>query len=518
MLKPKAKLIWSVTHFGCQKLGIESISQTIAKHDLHAVRAMYSGLFAEDLKKLRQQLNHDIKKDRNQPAEGRVPFLLSLVGRKAILSVPNAELSVSNEAELEIAILVDFEFCASSRIQNSSKDKIEIVVSSADQISSLKSGSVLSLSYGTVELQVESISKDSDKKKHLKCKVLQQGTLRSGMEVHSKDMLRDLFPLLPEDAKSLQDRFAHLADFVIVDGIKTAEEMFFLKKNILGEGSQNSERHPSVAITEDILEPDAQIPPRFLLKIDSKRALEFLPSVFKQIDGVFLSRSELALDEDPYNLPILQKDLISKCHQMGKIILVASELMHSMHVNPNPTRAEVSDMANAAADGADALVLSHEVTEGPHADLVAEVSNETLINSQSWLEKKWRPFIMDDIVIDDDAVTYGAIRIAQQASVRAIVCFTEGGYTAAKLSSMCTPTEIIAITCNKKMMRQVNLLRSVTGVILESKFQVEKILSEAKEILVHNFGFKKGDAFVFVSLTASSVSARQSNLFTLQEI
>lgn len=68
-------------------------------------------------------------------------------------------------------------------------------------------------------------------------------------------------------------------------------------------------------------------------------------------------------------------------------MVVASELMHSMLVNANPTRAEVSDMANAAADGADALVLSHEVTEGPNASLVAEVSYETLIKSEAWFEK-----------------------------------------------------------------------------------------------------------------------------------
>jgi pyruvate kinase len=140
------------------------------------------------------------------------------------------------------------------------------------------------------------------------------------------------------------------------------------------------------------------------------------------------------------------------------------------------------------------------------------------VNSEAWFEKKWHPFEMDQIPTDDDAVTYGAIRIAQQANVRAIVCFTEGGYTAMKLSSMRTPTDIIAITCNKKIMRQMNLLRSVTAVVLESRSQVERILSETKEILVKNYDFKKGEKFVFVSLTASSVSEKNSNMFTVQEI
>lgn len=518
MRKPKAKLIWGVTHFGCQKLGVETIAHTIAKYDLHAVRATYSSLLKEDLGELRTKLNQKVTHEKNQPSDGKIPFLLSFVGRKAFLSVPKSGYTVSDDSIVDVFVSVDFHFCASFCVKDSTKDRIEIFVSSDDQISSFKAGSVLNISFGTVELEIQNITKKTATGMHLKCKVLSGGILYSGMEVHAQDMIRDLFPLLPEDAKTLQDRFSNLADFVIVDGIKTVEELFFLKKNILGEINQQSERHPSVAITDDILDAEAQLLPKILLKVDSKRTLEFLPSVFKHVDGVFLSRSELGLDEHPHNLPILQKDLINRCKQMGKVIIVASELMHSMRTNANPTRAEVSDMANAAADGADALVLSHEVTEGPNAELIAEVSYDTLLNSEAWLEKKWRPFVMDNILIDDDAVTYGAIRIAQQAGARAIVCFTEGGYTAAKLSSMCTPTEIIAITCNKKMMRQVNLLRSVTGVILESKQQVEKVLFEAKEILVNNFGFKKGDSFVFVSLTASSVSARHSNLFTLQEV
>lgn len=518
MMKPKTRLIWTVTHFGCEKLGLEAITETLTKYNIHAVRAAYSSLLKENLVELRKKLTQKIKSEKNQPSDGKVPFLLSFVGRKALLSVPNTEMEVADNASIEISVCVDFNFCASFGRQNSQQDKIEIFVSSDDQINTLKVGSLLNISFGNIELKITDINKKSDTLRELKCVVLHGGTLRSGMEVHSADMLRDLFPLLPEDKKTLQDNFGNLADFVIVDGIKTAEELFFIKKSILGEKSQQSERHPSVSITENVLEAEALIPPRFLLKVDSKRVLDFLPSVLKHIDGVFLSRSEVGLDEHPHNLPILQKDLIAQCNKMSKIIIVASELMFSMRVNANPTRAEVSDMANAAADGADALVLSHEVTEGPNADLVAEVSYETLVNSQVWLEKKWRPFEMDDIPTDDDAVTYGAIHIAQQANVRAIVCFTEGGYTAVKLSSMRTPTEIIAITCNKKMMRQMNLLRSVTSVILESKLEVEKILSEAKEILVTGFDFKDGEPFVFVSLTASSVAARNSNLFTLQEI
>ncbi|KAB8032042.1 pyruvate kinase [Fluviispira multicolorata] len=517
-IKSKAKLIWTVTNNGCEKLGVDHIASTIAKNRLNAVRMTYSTNAYPNILKLREKITKQLANEDKQPADGKVPFLLSFVGRRALLSVPGSEVAVESGSEVELLFYVDFAACASMTQCNSKSNKFEVSVSSEDQLSTLKAGSIINISFGSVELQIVEVLKKSAQELSARCIVEHGGTLISGVDVHSQDMSRDLFPLLADDEKTLRAGFSYLADYVIVDGIKSEQELFAIKAGILGENAPFSERHPSIPINKDVLETEALLPPRFLLKVDSRRSFELLPYLLKHVDGVFLSRSELGIDEHPHNLPILQKELIDRCNRMSKTIIVASELMHSMRVNANPTRAEVSDMANAAADGADALVLSHEITEGPNADLVAEVSLETLVNSEAWEEKKWHPFEMDQIPSDDDAVTYGAIRIAQQANVRAIVCFTEGGYTAMKLSSMRTPTEIIAITCNKKIMRQMNLLRSVTAMVLESRTQVERILNETKDILVNAFGFKKGDKFVFVSLTASSVSQRNSNLFTLQEI
>lgn len=516
--KSKAKLIWTVTNKGCEKLGIENIAATITQYRLDAVRMSYSSEALPNILKLREEISRQMASEDVMQSDGQVPFLLSFIGRRALLSVPNGQLEVVDGSEIDITFLVDFNYCASLRPLTTATKSVEVIVASEDQLLNLAAGSKISISYGAVELKVISLPEKIASGCVIRCKVENGGLLLTGVDVHSSDMSRDLFPLLPEDEKTLKVGFSALADYVIVDGIKSEEELLKIKTGILGENVKVSERHPSVPISKNVHELEANLPPRFLLKVDSKRSLELLPKLLKLVDGIFLSRSELGIDEHPHNLPIIQKDLITRCNKLSKTVIVASELMHSMYVNANPTRAEVSDMANAAADGADALVLSHEVTEGPNANLVAEVSQETLVNSEAWFEKKWHPFEMNEIPSDDDAVTYGAIRIAQQANVRAIVCFTEGGYTAMKLSSMRTPTEIIAITCNKKIMRQMNLLRSVSGVVLESRSKVERILNEIKDILVKNYSFKKGEKFVFVSLTASSVSERNSNLFTIQEI
>ena len=518
--KTKTKLIWAVTNCGIEKLGINAIASTILNHNLHAVRMTYSQAVKSKILPLKDKLTHDHSSKNTDQAHCPIPFLFNFVGRRAIASIPSNEQEVNTGDTLQIKVNLDGEFCASSVIAPSSSKDIEIRICHEDQIQTLKINSKLSFSYGAVEMTVLSIEEKKEKKEFtLQCRVDLGGLLLSGMDVTSEHMSTNLFPLLPEDEKTLADKdFFSLADYVIVGGIQTAEELFLIKKSILKEDSKLSKRHPSVPISSGILEKESIQPPRFLIKVDSKNSLNLLQEILPFVDGVFLSRAELGQTENPYNLPIVQKKLVTQCNKMSKTIIVASELMHSMCKNSNPTRAEVSDMANAAADGADALAFSHAVTEGPQANLVAQVSYETLIKSEAWSEQKWHSFQMNDIPSDDDAITYGAIRIAEQANVKTIVCFTEGGYTAMKLSSMGTPTEIIAITCNKKIMRQLNILRSVTCTLLETKLQMEKILQETKDILVNHFHYKKGEKFVFVSLTASSVAARNSNLFTLQEI
>jgi pyruvate kinase len=114
-------------------------------------------------------------------------------------------------------------------------------------------------------------------------------------------------------------------------------------------------------------------------------------NLLDQVDGTYLSRSELGTIVHPHSLPITQKEIISKCNSEAKIVMIASELMHSMQVNPNPTRAEVSDLANAVSDGADALVLEPDVTEGPYPDEVAKVSQETVIKSEPKMDDNWHP-------------------------------------------------------------------------------------------------------------------------------
>lgn len=516
-IQTKTKLIWSVTRSGLEAFGPDAIAHTIVEHNINAVRITYTSQDKPAIKALRESLRNNLRAQKNQPTEGYIPFLFQLVGRRSVLFVPQKEIEVADGDQIDIEGRVSLSCCISGAIAPS--PLLSMRFSHPDQMINLKPGSRFSFSYGAVEATILSVQQPSSDHVIYRCKIDFGGTLSTGMKVASSCMPVDFFPLLPEDERTFADPdFAFLADYVIVGGMQSEDEFLQVKKHILKEEMVYSKRHPSVPITKKVLQRESSLPPRFLLSIDSSRSLELLPRVLPLVDGVFLNRSDLGQTEHPHHLPMVQRELIAQCNALSKTTIIASELMHSMSKQANPTRAEVSDMANASADGADALAFSHTITEGPYANTVAKVSVETLVDAEAWMEEKWAPFHMDQIPSEDDAVTYGAMRIAEQAHAKAIVCFTEGGYTAMKLSSLKAPMKIIAVTFNTKVMRQISLLRSVQCALLDANFQMEEILQETKSILVNNFHYKKGDRFVFVSLSSSSVSIRNSNLFTLQEI
>jgi pyruvate kinase len=518
--RTRTKLIWSVSNHALSRLAPEALALRFAQFGLDAARFTYSVQSAPLIKKFRNALTASMEARGSESApEGVCPFVMTPLGRRALLVVPGGQKDLAAGDDIEVRLRVDAQAVADVALvdEAGASAHLAILVTSPDMLSGLVEGSRLIVSYQHTELRVDALERRADGELRARAKVLEAATILSGMDVHSADMPRDMFPLIPEDALAFERGFDELADYVVIAGVGTVDELARARRALLGEEARTSKRHPTVGIKDAIRERTSCVPPRLLLKVDSRASLDLLPAVFDDVDGVILSRSELSLTVPAHELPILQKKLIAECNHRAKLVVVASELMYSMRVNPNPTRAEVSDMANAAADGADALFLAEEVTEGPHAELVADVSKETLANSEHLHDANWHrvPF---EIANDDDAVAYGALNVAEHAGVKSIVCLTEGGYTALRLSSLRTPVDIIAVTYNHNVMRQLSLLRSVRVLMLDRAPAFDQILEETKKLLARYCGYARGDRFVFVSLTASPIAARNSNLFTLQEV
>jgi len=516
-MTPRTKILWSLSQSSFERHNAEKLATHLCGLHVDALRIVVSPALLPLLKGLRTEITRQFGQMHHRPTPaGLMPFVCGLVGRRARLRVPGGNFEIKAGEPFSVTVRADFDACLHPDKTPSAQD-VEIVLSSPDMKTQLKVGSTLTVSYGQTILEITQIEAHGDSLR-LKVMASQPTQLLTGMDVQSSHLPHTLLPLLPQDEEVLSNGFMQVADYVVIHGVSTRDELLKLKARIMPEKSgQGSLRHPSVSVGPAVRDRAAALPPRWIWKVDSKDSLDLLPHILDCVDGVLLSRSELGLSIPANSLPIIQKELIARCNEIAKIVIVASELMYSMRVNPNPTRAEVSDMANAAADGADALLLAEEVTEGPFGDIVAEMSRDTLVNAAPFLEANWNR-VEFKAKTDEDAIAYGALKVARDIGARAIVCLTEGGYTAYRLASLRTPIDVVAICYNENIMRQLNLVNSVRGLTIDSALPFDQILAETKVQLNQSHGFNKGDKIVFVSLTASSVSARNSNIFTVQEI
>lgn len=512
----RTKLVWTVTENHLKKVGVEAIADIICENGIQAVKAIYTQSIEPSLRELRTALEERVKKTKANPdANGLYPFLLSFVSRRAILDTGKEPFELEAGKTSRFIIALDRDFCSQNQLIGTNTTTPRVVVTSSDMLQKITQGTHLSFSYGEAEGKVAMIVERTTDSLEVMIEAVTSGTLRTGMHVSSPSIPNDLFPLLPEDEYALKNRFAGLADYVIINGLKSEQELQSIKQAFYDGQLPQSKRHPSVPISPAVRQSNAAVPPRFILKIDSEHMLANFSGLLNHVDGAYLSRAELGTIVHPHSLPITQKEVIAKCNIEAKIVMVASELMHSMKTNPNPTRAEVSDLANAVSDGVDALVLEQDVTEGPYAIEVAKISNETVIKSEPKTNGNWHrvPF---EVRNDDDAVAYGAIQTAEHVGAKALVCLTEGGYTAARLSSMRTPVEVIAVTYNTNIMRQLALMSAVYPIRISSATAFDRVLGETKACLMEHCGLTRGDKFVFISLTSSSISERRSNFFTIQ--
>lgn len=532
MTKPfnQTKLIWTLSqaYFSAQKTN--DVANFFVDEKVDALRTFYTPTIVEPLQKLRSAVAKKFKEGtetpQHTPGNGVCPFLIEMVGRVAFTVLPKSQLDLPTGSKLKVTLNCDPSICAQRTFSrfHFSKDKtteVGIVFSSQDMVENFEVGSILNFSYGTVEARVLEISPSSEGTDiHCLCEVIEGGALRTGMVVRSPSLQSHLFPLLPHDKELLACAFEDWVDYVVIKGLKNLDQLAEIQSLLTPSqgGETKSLRHPTVSIQENVYRQDGQLPAKLIFMVDSKEALDIFPSALLHVDGVLLNRSELGLSCHPHDLPVIQKEMIATCHRASKCLLVESELMQSMTVNINPTRAEVSDVSNAALDGADGIVVSSQVATGPFGKDVARVTLDTLKNAEAWFQRKWHPLEKEFLQNEDDAITYGALRMAENCQAKAVVCLTAGGYTAHRFAAMKTPVQTIAVTYHPKIMRQLHILHGVFPVQMKHYENTEDLVASVSDMLKADFNFQKGDQFVFISLSHSTVSDKKSNIFSLLSI
>ena len=345
----------------------------------------------------------------------------------------------------------------------------------------VRPGHRLLIDDGLVGLRVESIE-DGE----VVCEVLEGGPVSSHKGLNFPDSSLSIKGLTPKDIEDLRFGIEELhPDWVATSFVRTGDEVHELKERIKEFGGNA----PVIS------------------KIEKHEAIDNIEEIIRASDGIMVARGDLAVELSAERVPIEQKRMIARCRRLGRPVIVATQMLNSMIENPRPTRAEVSDVANAIFDRADAVMTSGETAVGRYPlqsiremDRICRAA-EGAINygrdipaSASWGRGDRY-----------DAVTHAACELAEDLEAEAIVTSTQSGLSSIRVARFRPPNKILAVSPIEHTVRMLALVWGVTSIQGEQAGSLEERFQGAVDAAEEAGHLKEGDQIIMTGGTAGSL-------------
>ncbi len=252
-----------------------------------------------------------------------------------------------------------------------------------------------------------------------------------------------------------------------------------------------------IASLRNFLDDNRAFDTEIIAKIENRSGVDNIDDICKYADGVMVARGDLGVEIPFIEVPVIQKHLIQKCRMLGKRVITATEMLESMITNPRPTRAEISDVANAVYDGSSAIMLSGETAAGKHPVAAVKCMAEIAENTENHIKFSAR-FASANYKIKNvqDAISHATCQMAIDVDAKCIVVNSMSGGTARMISRFRCPSDIIGITTNKRAWRRLNLSWGVTPVLTEPYDSLEVLFYQAMQKAKAVFDLKTGDNVV----------------------
>ncbi len=343
-----------------------------------------------------------------------------------------------------------------------------IPVGSRELLDSVKRGDILHLADGLVKLRVEGKADNG-----VRCVVLAGGIISSGKGVNAPGVKMKVEYPTAKDIEHLRFGVKHHVDFVAASFVRNAEDLRSVRKA-----------------------SDSQF---LIAKVEKREAVENFDSILAEADGVMVARGDLGIETPIESVPMIQKEIVSKCNAAGKPVIVATQMLMSMVNSPVPSRAEVTDVSTAILDGTDAVMLSDETAVGKYPvesvrmlDRIARASERSL---------KPTPAPQAESGVTEEAIGRAACRLADYVDAKAIVAPTQTGSTARRVAMYHPRQPIVALCTDARVARRMKLYRGVIPVMSHRARTVDWLFGRA-DAAAEELGLaKKGDRIVVTSGT-----------------
>lgn len=357
-------------------------------------------------------------------------------------------------------------------------------------IDSLKVGDIILLENGLMKIEVISIENDG-----VTCKIIVGGILGNKKSLNVPGVNLDIPFISDIDREDLIYACLNDGDFIALSFVNTKDDVLAARKIFKEYGR------------EDI---------KVISKIESAMGFDNLDDILEVSDGIMVARGDLGVEIPLQTLPFYQKTIIRKCREFGKICIVATEMLETMKKNARPTRAKVSDVANAVLDGTDAVMLSGETTTGKHPIEVVKYMAEICENAEKYYDynKTFNSIREVDIT---ETIAKSVVDSAAMLDVKVIVVATMSGYSARKISNL-KPNSFILATCpSDEVARSLALNWGVYPKTVQVYNSTDEIVEDAKIHAANFLNLQKGDIIVITGGFPNNIT-KKTNFIKIDEI
>lgn len=354
-------------------------------------------------------------------------------------------------------------------------------------IDDLKVGDIILLENALMKIQV--VSKESD---GVTCKIIDGGKLGNKKSLNVPGVKLSIPFVSEADYNDLTDDMLYDGDFVALSFVSTKDDILEAKRIIKNKNI------------------------KLIAKIENQEGIKNLDEILEVADGAMVARGDLGVEVSLETLPIYQKQIIKKCRKYGKIAIVATEMLESMKNNIRPTRAEVSDVANAVFDGTDAVMLSAETAVGKHPIEVVEYMANICKEAEN--NYNYDVKILNNDVDIAMTIAKSVIECSKILHVKAIVAATMSGNTAIKISNLKPNVPIIAACPSDKVATGLALNYGVYSKVVKEYESTDEIVSDAKRIYRELFNGNKDDIIIITGGFPNNTVNKTTNFMKIERL
>jgi pyruvate kinase len=353
-------------------------------------------------------------------------------------------------------------------------NKDRIYVSYPNLHLDVKIGNTIMIDDGKLEVKVVSIEPNND----VRVQVTLGGTISSKKGVNLPDTKISLPAITEKDEKDLQFIIEHQLDWVALSFVRKVNDIVGLREKLNQKKSRT----------------------KIIAKIEMPEALTNLREIILESDGIMVARGDLGVELPIEQVPLIQKQIIRKSIHRAKPVIVATQMMESMIDRTKPNRSEITDVANAVLEGADAVMLSAETATGNYPTLVVETMRKIIME----VERTDYNYNREDELAPQphspsflsDAICYNACKLAKDTHADALIGMTQSGYTGFMLSSYRPKSPLYIFSKEKTLINQLSLSWGVRAFHYAEEESMDDIIGDLTEILKQRGFIKKGDVII----------------------